>query len=661
MSGIAGVFMRSGAPADRRLVTAMAATTPHRAADGTWSIADGCFSGIRQLTIVTPEDCFETSPVVDPASKLVILFDGRLDNRDELLHVLSGVRDRRVGDARIALEAWKAWGQDAPARLSGDFAFAVWDPRERTVSCVRDPMGVRPFFYYLSEDAFVFGSEVRQLLAHPLVPRAPDEMMIADLLTAGTRFPERTLYRDVLRLPHARTLVVGATRSTVNRYWRLELSRELKLSGEGEYAEAFRESFDRAVAARLRSAGPIAAHLSGGLDSSSVFVTASAITATPITAFSLVFPGHAECDERAYSGAVLEHAGVTGVQIVPPRSAIHVARAQVDGRQYLSDYPNEGAMSAIGRAVAARGIRVALTGSGGDEGLSGSFFFCADLLASGHVRRFVRRYRDVLRYPGMHWYSAELLRTALWPALPAGLRRAVRPVARRAFAPRPPAWVPPAFVRRTGLSNPPPPTHLPPALAARYHVVQAYESSWNHAILDAAECGSAELQIERRHPFYDRQVVECMVALPDDQRWQHGTMKYVLRRAMTGRLPETVRRRSDASKSDFSHLFIEALDALGGEAFFSDGMHAAANGWVVSARVRDMYQRMRVLVERRDIAYAELAWSLWTIAAVEMWFRGVFADPRSGSQAWMATSRSTTQPDTKANTRGPERAIAGRC
>src|SRR5512141_2675490 len=104
MSGIAGVFMRSGAPADRGLVTAMAATTPHRAADGTWTIADGCFSGIRQLTIVSPEDRFEAGPVVDPASKLVILFDGRLDNRSELLDILSeGRLGRAVCDGRIAL------------------------------------------------------------------------------------------------------------------------------------------------------------------------------------------------------------------------------------------------------------------------------------------------------------------------------------------------------------------------------------------------------------------------------------------------------------------------------------------------------------------------------------------------------------------------------
>lgn len=632
MSGIAGLFMRTGEPADAHLVRAMVATTPRRAPDGFWIIQDGSFSGVRLRTITASEDESEDSPVRDPSTRAVLLFDGRLDNRDELISVLGLPSAARTAwpDAWIALKAWKAWGLETPRRLLGDFALVAWSPLDRTVFCACDVMGVRPLYYFLSDRMFVFGSEVRQLLSHPLISCEPDETMIGGLLAGELpRESDRTLFRGVHRLPHAHALIVRSGGHERTRYWQIDCARELKLRNDHEYAEALRDVFDKAVVARLRGRGAIGAYLSGGLDSSSVVTTANAYRqGMPLFAFSLVFPSDPDADERRYSQAVLRHATVTGVQIVPPPLGRDEVIAQVAARRELPDFPHDFAGNSARRAMATRGIRIALTGSGGDTGLTGSHFHCADLLRQGRLVQFWRRYRDVARQSATAWSAAHVIPSHLWPLLPRMVRRYLRPAARRLAARGVPRWIQPEFARRAGLTTEPPPRDVPGGQLARTDVADGFDSPWAHLALDSYQRGSAEWSIEDRHPFFDRRVVELVASLPDEQRWQNGQTRYVLRRAMDQRLPAEVRDRTDAGKGDFSHVYVPALEALGGIELFSEGMSIARNGWVEAVELRAMYRRMLVLREKRDLAYGDLAWRLWVAAALEMWCSGAFA--RSG-------------------------------
>jgi asparagine synthase (glutamine-hydrolysing) len=646
MSGLAGVFMRDGAPADPAIVAAMAATTPYRRSDGEWSLADGCFAAIRQRTVTTVEDEHECGPVVDGMARLAMLFDGRIDNRTELAEALELPAElrRTSSDAGLALEAWKAWGRDTPARILGDFAFVVWDARERTLFCARDPMGVRPLFYYLSDCVFVFGSELRHVLEHPLVPREPDESTIAGLLQVSLTETARTLYRGIRRLPHAHALAVRSGSTSLWRYWELDGIGELVLRSDREYAEAFREVFDRAVHARLRSRGPVGAYLSGGLDSSSVVATARAVSAptgTQLTAFSLVFPGHPDADERRYSDAVLRHADVPGVQLVPPPVHPDVARVQVMARGDLPDFPHDVTGESVRRAMAVRGIRVALTGSGGDTGLSGSHFHYADLLRRGRLIPFLRRYRDVARQPGMGWLSADLLPCAAWPLLPGGARRLLRPLARRLGRPGVPRWITSGLASRSGITRTRPLREIASGQFARTDIKDGFENAWTHMALDMYQRGSAAQAIEDRHPFFDRRVIEFALALPDQQRWQRGMSRYVLRRAMRGRLPPLVGDRPDDGKGDFSHVYLAPLQGLGGERFFTDSLAIAERDWVVAAEVRVLYRRMQSQLAAADPGYGDSAFRLWTIAAVEMWYSGIFG-PRAGRERWKIRNAGTT-------------------
>lgn len=636
MSGLVGAFMRNGYPAEREAVSAMAALAPYRARDGEWTLHSGEMCAVRQLTWTTPEDAYDAGSTIDPVTGVALLFDGRIDNRTELASVLGIGLDRltTLPDSAVVLEAWRRWGSETPARLLGDFAWVVWDPLRKRVFCARDPMGIRPLFYHLSDRVFVFASEIRQVLAHPLVPREVDESTVAAFLQSSLRTDDPTLFRHVKRLPHAQWLEITPDRVARRRYWSVDLSRELHLRSDMEYADAFREVFDRAVTARVRSDRAIGAYLSGGLDSSSVLVTACLTPARAgAVAFSLVFPDDPAADERVYAETVARDCAVPLVPLRPPRLRPEKMLAEAAETAELPLAPNDLAGVAILRAMADRGIRVALTGCGGDYGLTGSFFHFAELLSRGRLFAAIARGRDALSHPAIGVADLKLVHHAVWPLLPASARRLLRPLARRIDR-RPHApWIPAPFARRAGLLEPLPPREVDTSQLARVHAMDAYESAWNHVLDDTYHRVSASWGVEERHPFFDRHMIEFALALPDDQRWKRGWMKYVLRGAMRGRLPEAVRLRPDASKADFSSLFGEALAAIGREKFF-ESLRIAEAGWVDADVLRRMYQHMRRQRLAADPSYGDTARELWIAASLELWYGATFAGQQPGSTTW---------------------------
>ena len=139
-------------------------------------------------------------------------------------------------------------------------------------------------------------------------------------------------------------------------------------------------------------------------------------------------------------------------------------------------------------------------------------------------------------------------------------------------------------------------------------------------INEGGERASAEAGIEDRHPFLDRRLVEFTAALPDEQRWQRGQVKYILRQAMAGLLPASVRLRND--KADFSGLFVDAIETLGGESFFTD-LELTRRAWLDADEVVALYRRMHSRVGGGWAAYSDDAWSLWAIAGLEIWVRSM--------------------------------------
>jgi asparagine synthase (glutamine-hydrolysing) len=226
-----------------------------------------------------------SQPLVDAARGLAIVFDGRLDNREELIDAL-GLHDHTAPDVRLALEACAAWGAAAPSRMLGDFAWVAWEAASRRLLAARDHLGIRPLHYAVVDRTVLCASDLAQVLAHPSVSRAPDLTTVADYLSLDVCNGSATLFRDVRRVPPGHVLVVERDRVSLIEYWQPCPRAPIRLRGDQEYAAQCREVLTRAVACRLRGRRPVAALLSGGVDSSSIVTVATRLLserAAPLT------------------------------------------------------------------------------------------------------------------------------------------------------------------------------------------------------------------------------------------------------------------------------------------------------------------------------------------------------------------------------------------
>ena len=284
-------------------LTRMLDSLAHRGSDckGMW--IDKVIGLGNRMFWTTPESIHEKLPLKSRCGNYVITCDARIDNRDDLISALGLEKapDEVLCDSQVILAAYEKWGEDCPCKLLGDFAFAIWNQRNCSLFCARDPVGVKPFYYHLSDRWFGFASEIKALIALPGTPRRLDEIRVADFLAPIVANQERTFYQDIKRLPPAYTLLVlnNQNKSQLKQYWKFNPEIELTLASEEEYIETFKTLFIEAVRCRLRSAFPIGSTLSGGLDSSSIAVTAGKILeckGQQLHTMSAIFPQAAKFD-----------------------------------------------------------------------------------------------------------------------------------------------------------------------------------------------------------------------------------------------------------------------------------------------------------------------------------------------------------------------------
>lgn len=632
MSGIAALYRRDGRPVDPALLRRMTDAQAHRGQDGAGSWTGGPVGLGHRMLHTTPESLRERQPLADDAAQLCVVLDGRVDNRGDLRAALEskGARLRSDTDAELVLRAYAVWSENCPKYLVGDFAFALWDGPRRRLFCARDVLGIKPLYYHADSRAFRCASELPALFEDPLVDREPNEGLIGEYLASAVTDHTETLYRGVFRLAPAHALLAGPDGVRITRYWDGNPRTEIRYRTDAEYAEHFLGVFHEAVRCRLRSHGPVAAELSGGLDSSSVVGTAQSLYGTGAAAdagfetFSLVFPGLA-CDESAYIRDVVGFWSLKSNLLAAQDTGEHAPIHEALTTQGVPDYPNSTMSYSLYAAARARGFRVLLSGSGGDDWLTGSFHHSADLLRRFRLGALLRRSRLNSRVPSIIPPPLALLRTALWPALPLPARRVVRRLLGRTGVPR---WMNAAFARKIRLADRLRAQEGPqgfPTLA-QDDIYRAGTCGWQSQGNELGDLTLSRFGLEGRSPFLDSRVVGFALAVPEDQRWRGEETKFVLRQAMRGLMPETVRLRS--TKADFSHVFPQAFEALGGRRRF-ESLAVTALGWVDAGEVRRMYGRMDALRAKGDAGYASLVWPLWMILAIDIWFTAVFARPHA--------------------------------
>ncbi len=630
MSGIAGIYNLDGRPVDRALLGRMTNVIAHRGPDGSghW-ICDQVGLGHRVLH-TTPESLQEKQPLVDDSGNLCLTLDGRVDNRDELITTLcvNGKAKEQITDAELILKAYEKWGEQCPQRLIGDFAFVIWDRVKQQLFCARDALGVKPFYYCNDGRRFLFASELHQIFEDSSIRREPNEGMIGEYLASAITNQEETLYRRILRLPPGHYLLVRPGYLRKQRYWDIDPTYSVRYQNDEQYAAHFLQLFKEAVRCRLRSHQPVGVYLSGGLDSSSVVGIAhmlyreEALPNRGFETFSMLFPGLA-CDESAYIRDVVRMWGIKCTTVSPEELNAPCYSELVHRYQDLPDYPNGATLDPLRTLAREKGVRVLLTGLGGDEWLTGSFYHYADLLRQFRILSLIRQIRWDSRVSGIIFPPFPVLRVGLWPLLPQSARQAIKRALRRRD--RLPCWVDPQFARRTQLTE----RIRQEPLGRRFtsfaqgDLYKKLTNGWQTHSVEMEERAASWFGLEQRHPLNDRRIVEFALALPEEQRWRRDQPKYVLRQALRGFLPGTVRQRR--TKADFSHLFAEALKTQGGERLF-DSMAIMSMGWVDRARVRSMYQQMAQLYLQGDEGYITPVWPLWMVFGIELWFKTVFLD-----------------------------------
>ncbi|MGH7197718.1 MAG: lasso peptide isopeptide bond-forming cyclase, partial [Candidatus Omnitrophota bacterium] len=181
MSGIAGVLKLDGCPPNIELLGRMISALEHRGCDGARRWQEGAVALGHCALNSTLESFDELQPLEDPSGGAVVAFDGRLDNRGELISLLcSKVHfNPTKTDAELVLKSYLCWGEDCPRRILGDFAFAIWDKRKQQLFCARDPIGVKPFYYCFDGNKFLFCSEIQPLFKDATVHVEPNIPLIA--------------------------------------------------------------------------------------------------------------------------------------------------------------------------------------------------------------------------------------------------------------------------------------------------------------------------------------------------------------------------------------------------------------------------------------------------------------------------------------------------
>jgi asparagine synthase (glutamine-hydrolysing) len=605
MSAIVGIYHSGGQVVDRTVLHRMLGSLAHRGQDGAGMWSEGPVGFGQRMLWTTPESLQEKLPLVNHRGDLVITAEARIDNRAELLATLD-FRDgsgQGICDSHVILAAYERWGQHCPEHLLGDFAFAIWDGRNRLLFCARDHFGVKPFYYHWSGNIFVFASELKALLGLPEVPQRLNEVMVADYL--GMIFEDKTctFYQSILRLPPAHHLTVCQESIRVQPYWSLDPKFDLRLGSDAEYAEAYREVFTEAVRCRLRSAYPVGAMLSGGLDSSSVTCVArdllSPVGAGQLQTFSLIFDDVPESDEQHFIHGVLAQGMVNPHFVRGDRLRL---MADFERLLWHQDEPFYGPNLFLNWGVWAvaqrQGVRVLLDGLMGDNVVSHGFAYLNELayrwrwltLARELKALGARRHRGPWRLLCRYICNDGLLAHA-----PKGLQQAVRALYGDEISGENPIdFINRDFAQRTGLevrSRQLEDARRQRSRSAREDHYQGLMSGMIPYAMEVANRGAAAFSLEVRYPFLDRRVAEFCLSLPPQQKLRDGWTRMVARGGLAAHLPEIVRWRVD--KGDLGPNFIRALVAereILEQIIYSDPQYSRE--YLNVAILRDWYKKL---------------------------------------------------------------------
>jgi asparagine synthase (glutamine-hydrolysing) len=633
MSGICGIIHWDTRPVKSSELQTMAEAAAHRGPDGIHYRTCGQ-AGFAHLALhVTPESVRERQPLASPDGQILLVADARIDNREDLIQffvekqLLAGIE---ATDPEIILAAYRLWGTECAAHLLGDFAFAIWDASQQHLFAARDPMAMRAFYYRFEPQRFLFGTEVKQILAAPEVPAKIFEPAAAAHLAGCFHHLDWTFYEGIAQLPPAHALLAGAKGSRTWRYWDIDPEYRINYKDERQYVEHFLEIFRDAVRRRVRSVRPVGILLSGGVDSGSVASLAGSLLkqerlCPEFRAYSWAFETLRQCDERHISDGIVEHYGFP-VTYIDAESHGPLSGYPAHGPD--RDEPYIGAYQALLEQSMARArdesMRVVLSGDRGDLVAGEYIYDYPGLFWSGPWATLVKELRLQAQ-----WRKTSLAGAAwkhligpwpqiVWPpAKAARLRQKLARANRRLRGNKPsyPAWIRPEFARRVGLDEivqaDPSPLHLSGLARRQRHAVIFVPMHLRGMVW--SERTQARFGLGFADAWSDRRLAQFAVAVPQRALNRTGEDKRLVRSAMAGIMPEEVRLA--VRKIVPQPLYIKALTETAKTTVSNLLLRSRSDrlGYVDETELRKHHETIRET--GRDHA------GFWWALTLEMWLR----------------------------------------
>ena len=651
MSAIVGIHYLDGRPVDRNHLERMVEILTHRGPDGKGIWNKGSVGLGHRMLWTTPESLQEKLPMINKTGDFVITADARIDNRDELIAALKLNDDQpeEITDSQLILAAYEKWEKQCPEKLIGDFAFAIWDKRRHRFFCARDHLGVKPFYYYSSDQVFTFASEIKAILSLPEVPKRINEVRVAEYLASIFADASSTFYSKILRLPPAHFLIASKNKTELGHYWALDPAYEIRLSSDEKYASAFREVFSEAVECRLRSGFSTGSMLSGGLDSSSVTCVAGKLLEKRenniLNSFSGIFSRVTNCDERRVIDMVLAKYCIDPHYLLadefgPLTDLDEILRFQ-DEPFYA---PHLYMRWRLNQKAKNRAVRVLLDGFDCDTTVSHGLSYLNELAHEKHwlsLYTALKGLGDALPTSPTRCFLALLRRHGIHPIIQ-GLRTShLKPntwqiLLREFFNGRgkcgnSSGWrvfIHPDLVRQTNLDQRYEAWWQAQPFSARnqrdehYRDITKALKSFALEVLDKA---SAAFSVETRYPFWDKRLVEFCFALPPQQKVYRGWSRIALRRAMAGIIPEGIQWRRD--KTDFYPNFLHGLTS-----FEKDRLHALILSEAENIKefinilpLHEAYDRFLAQEYQKTSQDVEDAYLIWKAASLNSWLQNVKA------------------------------------
>jgi asparagine synthase (glutamine-hydrolysing) len=516
----------------------------------------------------------------------ILHWDGRLDNRDDLLLRLKDWLRGDTSNPALVLAAYERWGIDGLVHLIGDWSVVIRDLVSGSTILASDYAGVRPLYYHVQRGQVLWSCRLQSLVQETGI-RGLDEQYVRGFLTVGG-CPNHTPYRGIYSVPPGHAISVSPMETKIRRFWSLPLGDAIRYRDERRYEEQLRALFREAVAVRLQTESPVLAELSGGLDSGSVVCMANhlmrsgAASAPRLAGVSYVWRNSLD---TPFIREVESFCGIEGVHISTHDEPL-ITETQVGNAQPEIFQPLRTSVAAIAGALGAKTI---LTGMGGDLVNGNWFDDSLQVAASLRQLRIGQALEDGLKWSkilGLPIYRV------LWRALRAALPSALTPPA--IYSASDGSYMPENTETSLRSSDPVNlfSNHWLQAPPERRKYFQALTTMLELRTLQPPEL----LQhLDYTHPFAHRPLVEFLMTVPTEVLCRPGEPRRLMRSSLSDMWPAKLRKRR--SKGPFTDMWIEALRPLARNLLQTRQLHLVERGFVDRNSVLSRLERLCAGIE----------------------------------------------------------------